>query len=85
VTTIIAEPLTSTGNQIVAMLAELAADRQTEPGSHHLANALRSALRLTRPDLPLTQVHDEADRLIEQAHRDQMAAEYGETTAAVAR
>lgn len=78
-TTIIAEPPTSTGSQIVAMLAALAADRQTEPGSHHLATALRGALRLARPDLPLAQIHEQADELVEQARRDQMAAEHGET------
>lgn len=81
-TTIIAEQPVGTAGQIVAMLAELAADRALEPGGPHLANALRGALRLTRPDLPLTQVHDEADRLIEQARRDQMAAEHGETAVA---
>lgn len=75
----------SVGDQITSMLAELAADRQTEPGGQLLAVALRGALRLTCPDLPLTQVHDAADRLIEQARRDQQAAEYGETPAAVAR
>lgn len=80
-TTILAEP---TAHEITSMLAELAADRQLEPGGQLLATALRGALRLARPDLPLAEVRDEADRLIEQARRDQQAAEYGETPAAVA-
>lgn len=81
-TTILAEP---TAHEIVSMLADLAADRQIEPGSNLLATALRGALRLTCPELPLDELHDEADRLIEQARRDQQAAEHGETPAAVTR
>lgn len=75
----------STADQVVDMLAELAADRQMEPGAHLLATALRGALRLARPGMPLDEVRDEADHLMQQARRDQQAAEYGQTATAVTR
>jgi hypothetical protein len=69
--------------QIVTALAGLVADLSPQPGGHLLEAALRTAVRIARPDVPARQVETVADDLVEQARRELMAAEYGQTPAAV--
>ena len=78
------DPLPDT-EEIVAALAGLVADLSPQPGSHLLEAALRTAVRIARPDVPSRQVEAVADDLVEQERSALLAAEYGQTPAAVAR